>query len=76
MKYYRSLALAASLVAGLALPAFAQTAAPDATPAPTAGTSAPLPDAGVKKAAPAPVKHVHHVSHHKAAKVATPSTKR
>jgi hypothetical protein len=76
MKYYRSLALAASLAAGLALPAFAQTASPGAAPAPAAGTSAPMPDAGVKKQAAAPVKHVHHVSRHKTAKPVTPSTKR
>jgi hypothetical protein len=70
MKYYRSLALAASLAAGVALPALAQT---PATPAPAAATATKLPDAGVKKAAPATVKHVHHVSRHKAA---TPARKR
>jgi len=62
MKYYRSIALAATLAGGLALPALAQTVAP----APKADVSTPMPDAGVKKVAPAPVKHVHHA--HKLAK--------
>jgi hypothetical protein len=69
MRYYRSLALAASLAAGLALPAVAQTVAPK----PDATT--PMPDAGVKKAAPTAVKHTHHATHH-VAKPTTPPAKR
>jgi hypothetical protein len=68
MKYYRSLALAASLAAGLALPASAQTAAP------RPDTTTPMPDAGVSKAAPTPVKHTHHAAHH-TAKPTTPPAK-
>jgi hypothetical protein len=60
MKYYRSLALAASLAAGLALPAAAQNAAP-------------MPDAGVRKAAPTPVNHTHRVTHHGAKAVSAPA---
>lgn len=59
MKFYRNIALAAALAAGMALPALAQTA--DA-PAPKTETTAPLPEAGVKKATPAPVKHTHHTT--------------
>jgi len=65
MKYYRTLALAASFVGGLALPALAQTPAP----APQAENASPLPDAGVKKVMPSPKHHVHHVVH-KAVKAA------
>ena len=74
MKYYRSVALAIALAGGLALPAFAQTPAPtpDATVASPAGTSTPMPDAGIKKATPAPTRHVRHVSHHRRAKLETP----
>jgi hypothetical protein len=67
MKYYRSIALAAMFAGLLAVPALAQTTTPQTE------ASTPMPDAGVKKAAPAPVKHVHHVSHHRAAKAATPA---
>jgi len=69
MKYYRSLALAAALAGGLALPALAQTVAP----APKADVSTPVPDVGVKKASPMPVKHVHHT--HKTAKSAPAPTR-
>jgi len=62
MKYYRSLALAAALAGGLSLPALAQTVAP----APKADVSTPVPDVGVKKAAPTPAKHARHT--HKLAK--------
>ena len=68
MKYYRNIALAAALATGMALPALAQ---PTGTPAPTTETTAPLPDAGVKKAAPEPVKHTHHTTHK--AKTAKPA---
>jgi hypothetical protein len=76
MKYFRNIALVASLAAGLALPAMAQTASPEtaapqaATPAetPAAPQSAAMPDTGVKKAAPSGVKHTHHASHKAKAK--------
>jgi len=68
MMYYRSLALAVSLASGLALPAFAQT------PAPQPAAAAPMPDAGLKKAAPMAVKHTHHAAHLRA-KVTQPSAK-
>ncbi len=57
MKYYRSLPLAAVLSAALALPALAQTAASDASPAPAqAGIATPLsqPDTGAASKAEPP----------------------
>jgi hypothetical protein len=71
MKYFRNIALVASLAAGLALPAMAQTASTDtsapkaSSPAATAAApqSAALPDAGVKKATPSAVKHTRHAAH-------------
>ncbi len=70
MKYFRNIALVASLAAGLALPAMAQTASIDtsapqaSSPAATAAPqSAALPDAGVKKATPSAVKHTRHAAH-------------
>ncbi len=70
MKYFRNIALVASLAAGLALPAMAQTASTDtsapqaSSPAATAAPqSAALPDAGVKKATPSAVKHTRHAAH-------------
>jgi hypothetical protein len=62
MKYYRSVALAALLAGGLAVPALAQTVS---APAPKADASTAMPDVGVKKA-PTPVKHARHT--HKPAK--------
>ncbi len=57
-KFYRT-ALTATLLAGLALPALAQTpAAPDPA-APQTDTAAPA-----KDAAPAKTKPVHHARHH------------
>jgi hypothetical protein len=61
--YFRKIALASVLASGFVLPALAQTASPDVTLAPQADSSSPIPDAGVKKATPTPVKHAHHVSH-------------
>ena len=71
----RSLVLAAALVA-TALPALAQTPAPDAAPAATGATAGaaetPVPDAGLKKTPPALRTH-HHVRHVRAHST-TPTT--
>ncbi len=76
MTSFRSIALAVCLVASSALPALAQTAVPDQAPATsgTAAAEAPLPDAGIKKAAPEPRAHhrAHRHLHAKSAVSATP----
>ena len=68
MTSLRSLALAASLLAGSALPALAQTAMPDPAPA----TPSALPDTSIKKAAPGTrARHASH--HHQHAKTTVPT---
>ena len=70
MTQFRKTALAACLIAGSAMPALAQMAAPEAPPAATQ-PDAPMPDAGIKKA---PQVRTHHkVHHHLHAKAAVPA---
>ena len=75
MTQFRSIALAAGLIASAAWPALAQTASPDPAPAAPAATQpdAPIPDSGIKKAAPET--RTHHKSHrHMHAKASVPAT--
>jgi hypothetical protein len=82
-RYYRGM-LTATLLAGLALPAFAQTPAPAAPIPPAAETSAPAPDTSApakdmaapdaKKAKPAVHKHHHVAAKHKSAAADTKTT--
>jgi hypothetical protein len=70
MLNFRTLALATALAGTMAMPAFAQTAPTEQTPA-AAPDQTPVPDTGMRKA-PATAKSTHKHKHVRAAKTATP----